>query len=248
MKINELRNEIVDYFKKNFYLVHEEDYLFLANYVLLCWTFKRFQEIPYVVLLGDPGSGKTVLGNLILNLIQSKQNYFLSEQAVFQKNTKYPQGWFFDELDFLYSESRINLKIFLSIGNCANSWFMPVYPREDGNFELGEIANAYSPKIFASNHGKCKTLCQISIMIYMPVISIQELAKKEIPACISINSIVTSGEIQEQISKWVEEFHKNTTVLSPIFTEKFKNFDSNIQLLMAEITALEHEEEKVLKG
>lgn len=247
MKIYELRDEVVSYLKKNFYLFSDEEYTVIASYVLLCWTFQRFDEIPYLSINGRSGCGKSQLGYLLKNLLPehpSKCGSLLSEQALFQINTKCPAPWIIDELDSIFAAQPTNMKIFLSIGNVANSWFCPIYRREDENFEYGEVTNAFSPKILISTSIRTLTNCiGHSISINLPEIGITELIEKKIPLSVMGTAIKEAYELREKIVLWKEQFHGSDRKLSPEYLHNYFGRTPE-KLLMGEIEAMAEEEKK----
>jgi hypothetical protein len=92
-----------------------------THYVLLSWLYDAFNELPYLRLRGDYGSGKTRA--LLTNSICYK-GFFASGAStvspLFHTLDAFRGTLVFDEADFRFSDERAEIAKFLTMETCAD--------------------------------------------------------------------------------------------------------------------------------
>lgn len=122
-----------------------------SYYVLLSWIYDDFNELPYLRLRGDYGSGKTRF-LLIVGSICYKP-FFASGAStvspIFHILDRFRGTLIFDEADFRFSDEKAELVKILNNGSLKG---MPVLRSEyDGNREFNPRAfQVFGPKIVAT--------------------------------------------------------------------------------------------------
>jgi hypothetical protein len=122
-----------------------------SHYVLFSWIFDRFNELPYLRLRGDYGSGKT---RFLLTVGALCYKPFFASGAstvspIFHILDAFRGTLIFDEADFRFSDEKAELVKILNNGNMRG---MPVLRTEViRNREFNPRAfNVYGPKIVAT--------------------------------------------------------------------------------------------------
>src|SRR5437667_5649146 len=120
-------------------------------YVVLSWVYDRFNELPYLRLRGDPGSGKTrfllTVGSLCYKPIFASGASTVS--PLFRILDAFRGTLIIDECDFRLSDERAEIVKILNNGNAKG---FPVLRSEvSGNKEFNPRAYAvFGPKIVAT--------------------------------------------------------------------------------------------------
>lgn len=122
-----------------------------SYYVLLTWVYDGFNELPYLRVRGDPGSGKTrfllTVGSLCYKPIFASGASTVS--PIFRMLDAFRGTLIIDESDFRYSDERSEV---VKIFNNGNARGFPVLRTEQSN--KGEFNPhaywVYGPKIIAT--------------------------------------------------------------------------------------------------
>lgn len=121
-----------------------------SYYVLLCWLYDAFEELPYLRFQGDYGTGKT-RALLVLGSICYKP-FFASGAStvspIFHTLDAFRGTLIFDEADFRFSDEKAELVKILNNGNVRG---MPVLRTvQDRNREFNPRAfQVFGPKVVA---------------------------------------------------------------------------------------------------
>lgn len=122
-----------------------------VTYVLLSWVYDAFNELPYLRVRGDYGSGKTrfllVLGALCYKAFFGSGASTVS--PLFHIQDAFRGTLVLDEADFRFSDEKAEVVKILNNGNVAG---MPVLrTMQNGNGELQPRAfQVFGPKVLAS--------------------------------------------------------------------------------------------------
>jgi len=121
-------------------------------YVLLTWLYDCFSVIPYLRVLGDPGSGKTrfiqTVGSLCYKPIFC--GGAITPAPIYRFIDIYHGTLIVDESDFKFSDSYQEI---VKILNCGYMTGMPVLRCEGKSGKYTpESYDCYSPKIIANRH------------------------------------------------------------------------------------------------
>lgn len=143
----ELVNELRDYLHR--YVDVSDSFERLAvHYALLTWVYDRFNELPYLRLRGDYGTGKTRF-LLTLGSISSGAS---SVSPLFHMLDRFGGTLIVDEADFRFSDEKADLTKILNNGNVRG---FPVLRSEskDGREFNPRAFQVFGPKIIAMrNH------------------------------------------------------------------------------------------------
>lgn len=120
-----------------------------AYYVLLSWVYDRFSVVPYLRVIGDPGTGKSRFLQTV-GLILYKPMFAsgaTTASPIFRLIEKVGGSLIIDEADFRNSEMWSDI---IKILNCGYQKGMPVLRTEgEKNRDVRAYA-VYSPKILAT--------------------------------------------------------------------------------------------------
>jgi hypothetical protein len=113
----------------------------VSNYVLLTWVYDHFNELPYIRLQGDFGSGKTrfllVVGSICYKPIFASGASTVS--PIFHMLDIFRGTLLIDEADFRYTDERAQIVKILNNGNARG---FPVLRTESKN------GHEFSPRAF----------------------------------------------------------------------------------------------------
>lgn len=125
-----------------------------AYYVLLTWVYDAFNELPYLRVRGDFGSGKTralmVIGSLCYKAFFASGASTVS--PIFHLLDSVRGTLIVDEADFRFSDEKADLVKILNNGNVRGFPVLRtvVTPKREFN---PRAFNVFSPKIVAMRHG-----------------------------------------------------------------------------------------------
>lgn len=122
-----------------------------VTYILLTWVYDAFNEVPYLRVRGDYGSGKTRF-LLVLGALAYKAFFGSGASTVsplFHIQDAFRGTLVLDEADFRFSDEKAEIVKILNNGNVAG---MPVLrTMQNGKGELHPRAfQVYGPKVLAS--------------------------------------------------------------------------------------------------
>lgn len=126
----------------------------VAYYVLLTWVYDAFNELPYLRLRGDFGSGKTralfVIGSICYKAFFASGASTVS--PIFHILDSFRGTLIVDEADFRFSDEKAELVKILNNGNVRGFPVLRtvVTPKHEFN---PRAFNVFSPKIVAMRHG-----------------------------------------------------------------------------------------------
>jgi len=179
-----------------------------AYYVLFSWIYDRFNELPYLRALGDYGSGKSRLLQVV-GLICYKPMFVggaTTTSPIFRIINDFQGTLIMDEADYRFSDTTVDI---IKILNSGFQKGMPVLRSEpEGRSKFGiKSYDVFCPKIIATRkHFKDQALESRFI--------IEEMDKKELREDIPINL--------------PEDFEKETTSLrNKLLMWRFRNFKNS---------------------
>lgn len=128
--------------------------LICTYYVLLTWQYDQFNEVPYLRVRGDFGSGKTrflrAIGSLTYNPVFASG---ASTTAPLFHLLNIIRGTLvLDESDYKYSDATAEITKILNNGHAKGFSVLRCEPTKDGGFNA-RAYYVYGPKILASREG-----------------------------------------------------------------------------------------------
>ena len=125
-----------------------------AYYVLLTWVYDAFNELPYLRLRGDFGSGKSralmVIGSLCYKAFFASGASTVS--PIFHLLDSVRGTLIVDEADFRFSDEKADLVKILNNGNVRGFPVLRTVVTPKGEFNPRAF-NVFSPKIIAMRYG-----------------------------------------------------------------------------------------------
>lgn len=125
--------------------------LITAYYVLLTWVHDQFNELPYLRVRGDYGTGKTRFLQVIGSL--SYSSIFASGASttapLFHLLNDIGGTLILDESDFRYSDAKADITKILNNGNAKGFSVLRCEKSKDGSFNARAFS-IFGPKILAS--------------------------------------------------------------------------------------------------
>ena len=122
-----------------------------AHYALFSWVFDAFNELPYVRVRGDYGSGKTrfltVVGSIVYKPIFGSGASTVS--PMFHLLDTFGGTLVIDEADFRFSDEKADLVKMLNNGNTRGFPVLRTMAHKNGEFSPRAF-QVYGPKIVAS--------------------------------------------------------------------------------------------------
>lgn len=122
-----------------------------AHYVLLTWVYDSFNELPYLRLLGDFGTGKTrflqTVGSLCYRPIFASGASTVS--PIFHMLDMFGGTLIVDEADFRFSDEKVEMVKILNNGNVRGMPVLRSQMTRGREFEP-HVFNVFSPKIVAA--------------------------------------------------------------------------------------------------
>lgn len=124
--------------------------LICTNYVLLSWQYDGFNELPYLRVRGDYGSGKTrflnVVGGLLYNPVFASGAS--SPASIFHLLDSIRGSLVLDESDYRYSDATAEIAKILNNGHAKGFSVLRCEPTKEGGF-VARAYNIFGPKIVA---------------------------------------------------------------------------------------------------
>ncbi len=147
--VNELIEAIREYLYR--YVDLSERFLRIASYyVLLTWVYDAFNELPYLRLRGDFGSGKTralvVIGSLCYKAFFASGASTVS--PIFHTLDRFRGTLIFDEADFRFSDEKSELVKIFNNGNAKGFPVLRTAMTVKKEFDPRAF-NVFGPKIVA---------------------------------------------------------------------------------------------------
>ena len=147
--VEELLNEIEAYLYR-YVDLSKVFFRIASSYILLTWVYDAFNELPYLRLRGDYGSGKT-RALLILGSISYKP-FFASGSStvspIFHTLDTFRGTLIFDEADFRFSDEKAELVKIFNNGNVRGFPVLRTAVTKAKEFDPRAFA-VYGPKIVA---------------------------------------------------------------------------------------------------
>jgi len=148
--INKLRSEIEEFIGR-YVALSLGEVMITTIYVMLSWVFDRFNEVPYLRVRGDYGTGKTrflrVVGSLCYKPITTSGASTVA--PLFHIIDKIGGTLVLDEADFRYSSETADMTKILNNGNAKGFPVLRCQKTSKGSFEPVAY-QVYGPKIIAS--------------------------------------------------------------------------------------------------
>jgi hypothetical protein len=150
----ELVGEIRDFIHR--YVDFEESFENVAtHYVLLTWLYDAFNELPYLRLRGDYGSGKTrallTMGSLCYKAFFASGASTVS--PIFHTLDAFRGTLIFDEADFRFSDERAEIVKILNNGNVRGLPVLRTMMNRQREFNP-QAFQVFGPKIVATRGSK----------------------------------------------------------------------------------------------
>lgn len=147
----ELFNEIKLFISKYFVTTNE----FLetsALYIMLTWVYERFNDLPYLRVVGGLGTGKSrFLKTLGACTYKSMMLGSSSVAAMFRTIDKYKGTYLLDEANYKNSEYSSEIAKILNNGNTKNAPVARMREKANSNGEyVTDFFQVFGPKILAS--------------------------------------------------------------------------------------------------
>ncbi len=223
----DLLSDLHLYLNKYVDLEYEIDRDIVLTYVLLTWVYNRFSSISYLRILGDYGSGKSRLLqvlNICYNSIRASGN--ASEAPIFRLIDKYGGTLIIDEAEFgRNSEKSEGIKDILRFGKDRDG----VVLRCNSKNNEVETFKAFGPKILGSRRSYNDDALESRIID----IKMKETKADHIPLNLDVEEFEhDSEEIRKMLLKWsLENYFKiNTNVYK-------KYIDNNISKRINEMNS-----------
>ena len=122
-----------------------------AAYVLLTWLYDRFNELPYLRVKGDYGTGKTrfllIVGSICYKPIFASGASTIS--PVFHLLNTFRGTLIIDEADFRFSDEKAEIVKILNNGNVKGMPVLRTRQRKDGEYDPRAF-QVFGPKIVAT--------------------------------------------------------------------------------------------------
>jgi len=124
-----------------------------THYILLSWVYDAFNELPYLRLRGEPGSGKTraliVIGSLCYQAFLASGASTVS--PIFHTLDTFRGTFIFDEADFRFSDEKAELVKIFNNGNVRGFPVLRTAISAKREFDP-QAFMVFGPKIVAMRH------------------------------------------------------------------------------------------------
>lgn len=150
-------------------------------YVLFTWVYDRFNELPYLRVSGDYGSGKSRFLNVVGSICYRPifTGGATTTSPLFRMIDTFKGTLIIDEADFRFSDTTADVIKILNSGYQRNNPVLRSEGNKDGHFDV-KAFDVYCPKIIATR----KSFDDIALESRCLT---EELEKKEIRSDIPIN-------------------------------------------------------------
>jgi len=150
--INKLIGEIRAYIHRYVDLDPEFE-MVAAHYVLLSWVYDRFNEVPYLRMLGDYGTGKTrflqIIGSICYKPIFVSGASSMS--PIFHSLNSFSGTLILDEADFKFSDAKSDMVKILNNGTLKGFPVLRCEGNSKGQYNPRAF-QVFGPKIIATRH------------------------------------------------------------------------------------------------
>lgn len=136
-------------FIKEYIELDEIKYEIISRYVLMTWVYERFDRIPYLRIIGQYGTGKSKLLEVLYEITyhSSKLGVGITHANIYRWLDSYPGTLLLDEIDFRYTQSTNQITKILNGGYQRGSHVTRSRPTIGGYVQ--ERFNNFGPKILA---------------------------------------------------------------------------------------------------
>jgi hypothetical protein len=193
-------HEITKLLKEYCYLKDEKEYKLIAFYIMLTYSYRYFNRIPYISLRGEKGSGKTTLMLLMQELSYKPQLFSsITPSALFHVIDSTGPTLLLDEAENLISRSSSNSPVF----QILNSGY-----QADGKVSRVEAGLAveystYCPKVIAGINPLLAATEDRCIIVMMEKAS----AKEKLKPLVDVHRLsIRAAEIRHQIHTILNKF------------------------------------------
>ncbi len=135
----DLWQAVSDYLDRSVVIVSPDWRDVAVAYVFMTWVFEKFPSVPYLRALGDWGSGKTTLMEVIAHVCcrSIMMSGATTTSPIFRAIDKYRGTWFYDEADIPKSRDEMHGEIIKILNNGYKSG-IPVFRTQKISGKAGE--------------------------------------------------------------------------------------------------------------
>jgi len=170
---NELIKTICEFLKTQVLFTRMDDPIVVATFALFTWVYSRCRTVPYLWILGDPGTGKSTLLNA-LKVICQNPRYVDGADSLARFNDSPGTGFIDGEFDFISAnETKENVVDMLSAGATSKSI--------DSNKEATLIMSSFCPKAITSGMSNKPKIGSPALVINMEIHTTQEFLFNSVP-------------------------------------------------------------------
>jgi hypothetical protein len=196
--------------------VSKFDEALIAHYVMMTWMFDKFSAVPYLRLLGEPGTGKTRILKIVKHL--SYRGIFFggssSPAALFRMQNTFRGTISFDEADFGQADMNSDVMKILNAGYSRGTPVMRAGSKENG-FKA-EAFDVFGPKALANRHRfgdvALETRC-------LTIQTSERQIRDEVPVQLPETFYEESLSLRNELLAWRMEHHQTLKVDSTALRE-----------------------------
>lgn len=239
----ELFEMIKKYLERNFYFSHtmvgEQKASIIAESVMLTWIYDQFDFCPYLMIIGERGTGKTVLGHILSKVVYQfvqSGNATATINYLLKQTSENPGTIIFDGGVFGGWDDSIDVVRFLTFGARKDQpLFRSMMVKKGHSKKTFEplMFSTYCPKIILAcpeelNMIDANSIVRRSIQIELKNVSLDELVANGIRIEINQNKLdAESDEITNGLKEWREAKIADHADLERMFVENQQSHQLN---------------------
>ena len=207
----ELFEMVKKYLERNFYFFEDQQYTIVSVYVLLTWIYDQFPHCPYLLVEGNLGTGKSMLGHVLSKVVYNfvETGEACSVGVLFNLVDKNRGTVIFDNASLIFhsiNKKNNDFSKLLTVGFQSDG---AVYRMEDKGSDgiIEKRYTTYCPKILFTYPGEKdleRAILTRSIkLITHPDVTLGELRARNIPIDYNTEKLeVESLEIKKELKTW----------------------------------------------
>ena len=198
--IDGIENDVYSYLKR-FLFIEEDELLLLTAYILYTWLYDRVSTAPYLWILGEYGTAKSRIGELIglLSFSTTFLGTAVTPANIFRMQNEIRGTLIMDEMDMDFSDRKSPFVQILNGGYKSNGVVYRSESHKGQQFVPIPYSSFGAKAVISREEPKDDSLKSRSFLIRTPKIDKHTLNKNGIPLNINAESRIEAEQLRNRL-------------------------------------------------